>query len=143
MILETAQILSTNCHLANLTDAPYKKTHQNHPCTVWARQSYANTNWLIDHFNALSGEYTHRFNKIHKSSQYLQYFIDSSKKLALEGFYPNQGMSEFASCVADDLKTLQLSVTEKYRAYMKMKWVADQSSKRHAKWTNTNQPNWL
>lgn len=143
MILETAQILSTNCHIAGLTDVPYKQTHANHPCTVWARQSYANINWLIDHFNALGGEYTHRFGKTHKSMQYLEYFIESSKKMAINRFFPLQGMTEFASCVADDIKTIQSSTTDKYQMYMKLKWVADKSSKRPAKWTNTNPPAWL
>ena len=42
MVLETAQILSTNINLAGLRQGPYKTTHQNHPAVVWCRQSHAN-----------------------------------------------------------------------------------------------------
>lgn len=41
MILESCQLLS-NAH----DDGPYKRTHMNHPCSVWVRQSRANYDWL-------------------------------------------------------------------------------------------------
>ena len=38
MILETAQLLCTAHHeLGNGENVPYKKTHVNHPSTVWVR----------------------------------------------------------------------------------------------------------
>lgn len=66
MPLETAQMLCTNLHLFGL-EAPYKPTHKNHPCTVWARESLGNWEWLIAHGNALGEEYTKRYGKVHKS----------------------------------------------------------------------------
>lgn len=62
MVLETAQMLST------ITGHGYKPSFQNHPCTVWARQSTANFLWLHDLGVALGKEYTHRYGKRHKSS---------------------------------------------------------------------------
>ena len=62
MVLETAQMLST------ITGHGYRPTHLNHPCTVWARQSTGNFQWLYDLGLALGKEYTHRYRKRHKSS---------------------------------------------------------------------------
>lgn len=62
MVLETAQILST------ITGHGYRPTHVNHPCTVWARQTTGNFQWLYDLGMALGKEYTHRYGKRHKSS---------------------------------------------------------------------------
>ena len=39
MCLETAQILST------ITGGPYKPTHANHPCTLWAKANRTHFNW--------------------------------------------------------------------------------------------------
>ena len=53
MILESTQILFTCGHVLNpewLEACPYKvykQTHVNHPCVVWARESYSNFNYLI------------------------------------------------------------------------------------------------
>ena len=41
--------------------------HHNHPCTVWARQSSGNYEWLYVHFLALGMEYTYRYGKQHAS----------------------------------------------------------------------------
>ena len=60
MPLETAQMLSTIC------GGPYKPTHANHPCTVWARASTENYRWLVHLGVALSHEYTYRYGKTHK-----------------------------------------------------------------------------
>ena len=60
MPLETAQMLSTVC------GGPYKPTHANHPCTVWARASTANYSWLWHLGIFLSEEYTYRYGKTHK-----------------------------------------------------------------------------
>ena len=62
MPLETAQMLCTIYGAG----APYKPTHVNHPCTVWARASTANYAWLWQLGVALSEEYTYRYGKTHK-----------------------------------------------------------------------------
>ena len=66
MILETAQLLCTAHHVdENGDNVPYKKTHVNHPSTVWVRESTANYNWAYCHFIALCDEYTKRYGKTH------------------------------------------------------------------------------
>lgn len=71
MLLETAQMLST-AHRVLDPDFPkiardcdrilYKKTHINHPCNKWVRQSVHNYNWLYSYYNALGIEYNYRYN---------------------------------------------------------------------------------
>ena len=81
MILESAQLLSTNIRIVHGDEIGdllglYKKTHVNHPCTIWVRCDQANYNWLFEHFESLCDEYTYRFEKIHKSKA----LIDSLRK---------------------------------------------------------------
>ena len=72
MILETAQMMCTV--VASYGHAtPYRPTHAQHPCTIWAGESRANWNWLIDHGMALCEEYTKRYGKIHKSQKVIEW----------------------------------------------------------------------
>tara|TARA_R100001163_G_scaffold65797_1_gene64957 strand:- start:295 stop:786 length:492 start_codon:yes stop_codon:yes gene_type:complete len=68
MPLETAQMLCTARHELGGTPEhiPYRKAFTNHPCTIWARQSRANYEWLCKLGKALCEEYTHRYGKVHK-----------------------------------------------------------------------------
>ena len=68
MILESAQILCSVLHKTG-QDAPYRLTHRNHPCVLWAGESLENWLWLRDLTAALNQEYKFRFNHItdHKS----------------------------------------------------------------------------
>ncbi len=82
MIVETAQLLSTAHRVLDgkqvgkawvlpdeREDVLYKITHINHPSAIWCRYSNNNYNWLYCHFLGLLKEYTHRYNKVHKSTQ--------------------------------------------------------------------------
>lgn len=111
MVLESAQML---CTAKNTVDgnSPYKPTHANHPCNVWARQSQANYNWLFEHFIALSEEYTKRYSKIHKSSQLESALKDVGTRL------PNIGLTPFANCAANSsLNVSYKNITDTYMAY--------------------------
>jgi hypothetical protein len=133
MILETAQILSTNINLAGLRPGPYRTTHANHPCTKWARECHENYLWLCAHFSCLCNEYTNRFHKIHKCSQYRELFYNCSTDL----IYNKQGFTSFPNCtVFKDIK----ETTRAYRLYLNKKWTED---KRKPKWTNTLPPEWI
>jgi len=44
----------------------YKSTHINHPSAVWVRQSRDNYAWLWHLLQAVCGEYTYRYGKVHK-----------------------------------------------------------------------------
>lgn len=68
MVLETAQLLCTAHRVYETTsDVMYAKTHTNHPCAKWARDSRDNYMWLYAHFKALADEYTYRYGKHHLS----------------------------------------------------------------------------
>ena len=72
MIVETAQMMCTVI-ASQGHETPYRPTHKNHPCTLWAGKSRGNWNWLIDHGMALCREYTHRYGKIHKTQAVIEW----------------------------------------------------------------------
>jgi len=79
MILESAQMICTTHHLhpaKNIDyEIPYKKTHENHPCTKWVRQSLTNYEYLKSLMGYLNYEYRKRYNKNvnHKSFEAVRY----------------------------------------------------------------------
>ena len=72
MILETAQLLSTT-HWMSGSEGPYRQTHKNHPSAVWTRSNKSNYVWLCELGMELCKEYTHRYGKIHKTQQHLEW----------------------------------------------------------------------
>ncbi len=68
MILETAQLLCGVHHMVeSKIEIPYKLSHKNHPCSIWARECIENYVWLCDLGMELCFEYTYRYGKKHKS----------------------------------------------------------------------------
>lgn len=66
MILESAQMLcTTHREFGDENEALYKRTHTNHPSTVWIRQSSQHYDWVYQHMLALGEEYTNRYGKTH------------------------------------------------------------------------------
>lgn len=126
MILETAQMLCTVAH-ANGFNAPYRATHKNHPCTLWASKSKQNWDWLIEHGIALCCEYTKRYGKIHKSQQHIEWC--RSLPIGL----PAIGLTPFAQAMPQQYKHSCPVVA--YRAY----YHGEKAS--FAKW-KTKKPKW-
>jgi|TARA_Y100000593_G_scaffold83638_1_gene157833 hypothetical protein len=108
MILESAQML---CAVFPNGDAPYKRAFYNHPCTKWARESKENYKWLLDHANAMCGEYTRRYGKIHKSSDIIKWCGFNYDKLNL----PSKGLTPFAQAMPEQYKNN--CAVAAYRAY--------------------------
>lgn len=71
MVLETAQILSTVAvsKIPKAAGYLYRPTHRNHPCTIWAGESFYNTAWLCSLGINLANEYQYRYDKVHKSKE--------------------------------------------------------------------------
>jgi len=69
MVLEHTQMLSTAIRVCSndSIDNVYKKAHLNHPCSIWARKTRSNFNWLCEMTEALFQEYSSRYNNLHKS----------------------------------------------------------------------------
>lgn len=73
MVLESAQLLSTSLHHRGRL-APYRPTHQHHPCAVAVQDDRANYDWLLAHFRALCQEYRYRFGREHACHRFLRRF---------------------------------------------------------------------
>ena len=108
MILETAQMLCTIAHAEGFA-APYRATHRNHPCTLWAGQSKQNWDWLIDHGLGLCKEYTKRYGKRHQSRKHIEW----CKQLPIP--LPDIGLTPFAQAMPAKYKNP--CVVTAYRAY--------------------------
>lgn len=98
MCLESAQILCTVHHHYGL-DAPYRATHRNHPCVLWAIASFGNYTWLRRHGAAIGQEYTYRYGKVHKSA----IVIDALPMLDANVF-PVQAMTSFAQAMPEQYR---------------------------------------
>ena len=57
---------------------PYRKTHTNHPCSVWARESVSNYIWLCKFGLELCKEYTYRYGKVHKCQAVIENCIENT-----------------------------------------------------------------
>ena len=82
MILETAQLLYAahwilGTSQEDLPENAYKLTHQNHPCSVWARESLTNYLWLCSLGWWLCKEYTFRYKKIHKTEKHIMWLFQN------------------------------------------------------------------
>jgi len=108
MVLETAQIL---CALFEPGEAPYRRTHYNHPCTIWSRESIQNFNWTVDHGKALAAEYTHRYGKRHKSEDVIEWCDLNQYKLSL----PSIGLTPFALAMPEEYRSS--NPVQSYRDY--------------------------
>jgi hypothetical protein len=107
MVLETAQLL---CSAYPDGVAPYKRTHYNHPCSIWTRECYENWTWLLDHGNALSREYSYRYGKRHKTQDVFDWMRFNQPALTLLG-----DMTPFAQAMPPVFKNEDAVVA--YRAY--------------------------
>ena len=138
MILETAQLL---CGVHHVTDevttkyrtstnqVPYKLSHKNHPCAIWARKSLSNYLYLCELGLELSKEYTHRYGKRHKSEMVILWCIMNKPNI------PDIGFTEPAKAMPDEFKVD--SVVESYRNY----YMGAKSDL--AAWKNREKPFWF
>ena len=108
MILESAQML---CAVYDNGTAPYKRAFYNHPCTIWARETEQNYEWLLNHAYAMCQEYTRRYGKVHKSIYAIEWCGKNYHKLSL----PRTGLTPFAQAMPEEYKN-DCAVTA-YRAY--------------------------
>jgi hypothetical protein len=88
MILETAQLLYCAHWMTNPETLPvtaYRKTHPNHPCAIWTRESHANYMWLCELGMALCEEYTFRYGKTHKTHSHIKWLTETPPNLPCIG----------------------------------------------------------
>ena len=118
-VLESAQILST------VAGGPYKPTHANHPCVLWAGANKTNYNWLARHAIALCEEYTRRYGRRHKSQDVIEQ-LQQAPNLPV-------GITPFVQCMPEQFKDRD-TVTA-YRRYY-------HSKSDFAVWKLGNEPYW-
>lgn len=101
MILESAQLLYTAHHVIGTTGLPldaYKKTHPNHPCGIWVRESSYNYKWLCKLGYWLCKEYTYRYGKVHKTEHHIEWLMNNVPNI------PDRGMTEIRQAMPDEYK---------------------------------------
>ena len=86
------------------TEPHHTKSFYNHPCTIWARESQENYEWLLDHAYAMCQEYTRRYGKVHKSIHAIEWCGKNYHKLSL----PRTGLTPFAQAMPEEYKTIVL-----------------------------------
>lgn len=138
MPTESMQMLSTNANHLGF-NSPYKSVMLNHPCTIWARKSKDNFQFLLDHTDALCKEYTIRYGKKHKVETTLLEYQDTWQSVL--DVLPDIGLTPFAVAISPNMNCRKLdgfdnmSVADKYRNYyIEDKWW-------FAEW-KTQEPEW-
>jgi hypothetical protein len=134
MILESAQMLCTSHHVcpsdATLPDKFYKKTHTNHPSTIWVRECTGNYEWMCIHALALCEEYTYRYGKVHASQKVIEWCCDNVPAI------PVGSTTQMPQCMPDEYKA-DCSI-EAYRHFYNV----DKRSSFKCVWTKREEPKW-
>jgi hypothetical protein len=129
MTLEYGQLLCGALHYHGVDDVPYKATHMNHPCSIWARETNHNYNWLLGLFYFTAHEYKQRYGKLHKTYSKLIHFADIHRRSI-----PSGPFTPFPLAMPDEYKTED--AVESYRNY----YLGDKA--RFARWKTGNEPEW-
>lgn len=115
--------------------------HLNHPCSIWARSSEQNFDWLFEHATALRAEFHYRFGNYHGSGE-RTLFIGNEfgpKRMSL----PALGLLPFQNSARNDglgIDYTHLPVPISYREYLKHRWATDTKP---VTWTRRGPPEWL
>ena len=128
MCVEYAQILC-GVHWVQGNEAPYKLSHRNHPCSIWARESLSNYLYLCELGLELCKEYTYRYGKRHKSQEVIEWCLINKPNIADKEF------TEPARAMPDEYKSN--CVVESYRNY----YMGEKS--KIAVWKNRETPEWF
>ena len=137
MILEVAQLL---CAAHIMTESKlrpeedikfYKLTHGNHPCSIWARSSLRNYDWLSEHGMSLCDEYTFRYGKEHATQKLMWWLYTHAPNIAGVDF------TNPPLCMPDIYKTDD--PVESYRNYYRL----DKMKNIECIWTRREQPLWI
>ena len=94
MMVEYAQLLSNALPKGA---SPYKRTHYNHPCSIWVRSDDNNYNWLYSLIFYMQEEYKKRFGREHKSGKVA---LDLPMHLHATNTFP----SPWPQCMPEEFK---------------------------------------
>lgn len=110
--------------MSTIKGGPYKPTHKNHPCVLWAEENEINYSWLSRHGLALCEEYTRRYGREHKSQEVIEACAE----------FANSAPDEFVQCMPEEFKGDD--PIEAYRKYYRG------AKASFATWTNREVPFW-
>lgn len=108
MILESCQMLS---NALPEDEAPYRRTHYNHPCSVWVRQSIRHWIWLSNLTMNLFFEWKRRYN--HESRKEHKCYEKWNNMITPD--LPDNGFTPPPQCMPDDCKCEDTVIA--YRTY--------------------------
>lgn len=129
MATETAQILSSVRHRYG-APAPYRATHANHPCVLWAGDCAENYTWLHEHMVHLLAEYTARYGKTHAVQAHVEALREPPAGMPARG-----ARTPFTQCMPEQYRHPTDPVTA-YRHY----YMGEKSG--FAKWKLGTPPDW-
>jgi hypothetical protein len=137
MRLEYAQLACTAHHMTGTNPdlIPYKKTHENHPSAIWARESVANYLYVVMLGMELCDEMRHRFNtKEQRCEEVLQWCWENEPNIISTNLtIPKLAIPQ--EYIINENLSLDDSI-ENYRNYYKLGKI------NLHKWTNRERPNW-
>lgn len=132
MIMEYAQLLSTAHHVldgSNAIAGLLKKTHENHPCAKWARESSGNYEWLYSMFCAVLDEKVYRYTKPHMYENLREPLSNLPKNIHIGNF------TNPPAAVGEAIK--YEDIIETYKSYYRI-----EKTHLHA-WKKRERPEWL
>ena len=115
MILETCQMLSIvfsnhywDCgEVSKVDGTPFKTAKgafKNHPCTIWAAESFENCAWLIQHGCGLTTEFRARYDKAHGLEKSMLNCKRLFQSQTGESIIVFRNITGFARAMPEDLK---------------------------------------
>lgn len=93
----------------------YKKTHHNHPCVKWVRESRGNLAWMDRYINELSNIYSFATGKAHKASSMHRECVENitTYHYGLGSVVSNP--LEFVNCTSDPISKNIYNVHDAYQ----------------------------
>lgn len=124
MLVESAQMLSFAHHAAGsrMAGMLYRnsKSHQNHPCTKWVKESRANYIWLYELALCLDYQFNQRSGKPHKTGEEILPLLD-----VVPPGYTKTFLTPFAQAIPEQFRSS--NVVESYRDFYATKYfIADE-----------------
>jgi len=129
MILESAQLLC-GAHWVTGSEAPYRLSHKNHPCSIWVRECLENYMWLCDLGMELCREYTYRYGKRHKTQDIIEWCINTPPNIEKLG-----NLTPFKLAMPNECKIG--NAVDSYREYY------IKEKKYFSKWKNRETPTFM
>ena len=144
MLLEVCQLMCTAHHVTG-TDPdliPYKKTHENHPCSKWVRESVGNYLWSVEFARALLREYEFRFDKYHGCKSIVDWCWSNIPKIE------NHEVTQFAVAINSEKFPGCIVENDPIQSYRNYHRLYKQGYNRNGKfveykWTNRNKPEFM